>query len=313
MAETPFRLHCGYLLENFRTFRSAELFDEICHLHGDLSGTRTDITQSRELKIVRAKVSQHEAAIAHESVVKDRLVSLGELSATVSHELSGPLATILLSTESIRGWIDSQNLTTPQRAVIETHLRRTESSALRMMSINRGVLSFARGSNVELSDFSVRDVARRCADSMSGRLHAAGVALELDFVEGLNSLPVHGSATGIEQVLCNLVGNSIDSIIERRVQEKKSAFNGVVKIEVNATDDRHVHITVRDNGIGLSADTEARMFQPFFTTKPVGAGTGLGLAFSLKTIEQHGGRINAENLADGAAVHCRLPLSQAGR
>jgi signal transduction histidine kinase len=313
IAETPFRLHCGYLLETFSSFKTTKLFEEVCHLHNfiehDSTLTENQASQ-KDLNIERAKVAQQLAAINKETGIKNRLIALGEMSATVSHELNGPLTTILLSTEGIRHWLAKQPLSETQRASLETHLRRTETAALRMLSINRGILSFSHGSNNELDNFSLRDSIAKSIDLLMGRLTVAGVDIQVIAPPQPFDPKAFGNDTAIEQVIFNLVNNAIDSIIERRIRDKNPGMKGQISIELKLADDSNTTIGVSDNGTGFDTDTQERMFEPFFTTKPVGAGTGLGLAFSKKTIQQHNGKMEARNLpSGGAAIVCTLPLT----
>jgi two-component system C4-dicarboxylate transport sensor histidine kinase DctB len=106
----------------------------------------------------------------------------------------------------------------------------------------------------------------------------------------------------LEQVLVNLIGNALDAVAGRAAP--------VISLHTSVTGDM-VHLTVRDNGQGLSEEAFSRLFEPFFTTKPAGEGLGLGLTLSAGILNENGGSLSATNHPDGGACFTLvLPLAR---
>lgn len=313
MTETPFLLLCGYMMENFSSFGSAEVFEEIYRLHAHIDDEFGDEENTgnmpRELSIVRAKAVQQQLATQRALMAKERLAMIGEMSKTVSQELNGPLAVVLFSADSIRDWMTAQKLPPEQVALLDAHLRRAETAALRMVSINRNMLSFARDSDSNLDAFCVQNAIRQSLDLMAVRIVCSGIEMQVDLHTDAEPLLLYGSSAGLEQVLINLVANSIDAILERRRIQQNSPYAGRISVELIRLNAHTAQLVVRDNGIGISAEHQTHMFEPFFTTKSTGSGTGLGLTFVQKTIRQHGGDVDIESmLGEGACFKCTLPV-----
>jgi two-component system sensor histidine kinase HupT/HoxJ len=115
----------------------------------------------------------------------------------------------------------------------------------------------------------------------------------------LEPLQVLGRVGHVQQVVMNLVQNSVDALDGRE--------GGVIRISVQSLGSV-AQLTVADNGPGVPADLRAAIFDPFFTTKPVGRGTGLGLSISHKITEEHGGSLTLCDVPEGACFKLSLPL-----
>ena len=315
LEQCSFRLHCGYMMEHFSSFKSTALFEKICRLHSyveneDIAQTITSDAKhlADEIQIQKAKHKQQEAAIQNEFVEKDRLVALGELSAMVSHELNNPLTMIMFAASGIREWMKKQDLEGPQTAEFDSLMRTLERASQRMVSINRDVLSFSRGSSEQPIKFNLKDSIEHCIEHLALRVGSSEIELRTELPKDDN-LMIFGSCVGIEQVILNLASNAIDSINEKRAKNPLVHIVGRVSIEVSRKDVATVKILVRDNGTGFSKLKQIKIFEPFFTTKPAGAGTGLGLTFCQKTLRLHGGSIDCESTeGEGTAFTILLPL-----
>ena len=122
-------------------------------------------------------------------------------------------------------------------------------------------------------------------------------------MEPAGELQVLAEAGRLEQVLVNLLRNSLDAMHDQPMPQ--------VAVRVSA-DGTWVRLSVRDHGPGLSAEAQQHLFEPFYTTKPVGEGLGLGLVISLTIAESYGGGLSAHNMADGGAEFVlTLPLATA--
>lgn len=223
----------------------------------------------------------------------ERLASMGQLAAGIAHEVNNPLGSILiyahLLCEDLAG--DAE-----RRADAELILR----EANRCRSIVGGLLDFARQSKVERSAVDLRELAEE-----AGRNVAAQVAdprLVLRVLASPELPAAHVDRDQLLQVLLNLVRNAADAL----------PGGGTVTVAVShvAATGEHV-IEVSDTGPGIPLEHMDKLFSPFFTTKPVGRGTGLGLPICYGIVKMHRGSISARNHGHGATFEVRLPASTA--
>jgi signal transduction histidine kinase len=141
---------------------------------------------------------------------------------------------------------------------------------------------------------AVRDIIEDSLSLIRERFRAAGISLEV--AEAPSDLYFFGNRTSIAQVLLNLLNNAWDAV---RAQRDLSPAGGSVpllertqvQIEVDSSDSRWIRVKVRDQGLPVTSEVVERLFQPFFTTKPPGQGTGIGLPLSKRIIEAHGGKL----------------------
>jgi PAS domain S-box-containing protein len=243
-----------------------------------------DITEERNTAQARDRLEREV-----ESAGRMRLV--GQLVSGVAHELNNPLAAILNFGELLQA--------EPRSAEDSAALEVIHAQAMRARTIVRDLLHVARASGGRVrEDARIDEIVRRALPPLVGRAAEAGSLLQLSVVGEVPCQRV--DVPGIEQVVTNLVSNAIDA-----------APGGSVWVIVRGEADG-THVEVRDSGSGIPADVRAHIFEPFYTTKAPGSGTGLGLAVSRGIVEQHGGSIEVENGAAGSGVGARfliwLPL-----
>jgi len=210
-----------------------------------------------------------------------RLVSAGRLVSVVVHEINNALSGIL-------GY--AQLLTThalPPEA--RRDLERIHDEALRTARIAQNLLKFSRSGIGERTRFSIGDLLRHCAELKRRDFALRSVELKLDVQEELPAL--WGDETLVTQVFINLLTNAQQSIASVRdrglVQVTASFVDGVVQVDVE------------DDGPGIPEPLRGRVFEPFFTSRADGTGTGLGLTLCREILREHGGAITVE--------HGRLP------
>lgn len=239
---------------------------------------------------LRAEVADRTAAEAQLRAVQDQLVqagklrALGEMSAGISHELNQPLT-------AIRALADNAAILAERDRPedVAANLGKIGKLAERAARIIRNLRAFARNEAEPAEDVDLGEVISDALEILAPRVEGSGARVEAP--DG--RLPsVHGGRVRLQQVLINLVSNSIDAM-------EGQAGPRLVRIGADTVGDR-VRLTVRDNGPGLT-DPD-RMFDPFFTTKPVGEGLGLGLSISYGIVQSFGGDIRGENCEDGGAI-----------
>ncbi|MBX7098501.1 MAG: hypothetical protein K1X89_12385 [Myxococcaceae bacterium] len=230
-------------------------------------------------------------------VVSERLSSLGLLAAGVAHEINNPMAYITSNVASLSRDLETMLTDASLRQeYVEDVLPSTLDGIRRVNAIVSDLRRFARGDPDSYVEYDLNEeiaAALRMSHCELERHHAR---TDLD----LAPLPkVLGLPRQIMQVVMNLVINAAHAC----------GSGGLVRISSWAQGEE-VMVKVQDSGIGMSPETLSKLFQPFFTTKPVGQGTGLGLSVAHGIVAAHGGRIEvASSPGTGSAFTLFLPLS----
>jgi two-component system, NtrC family, sensor kinase len=223
----------------------------------------------------------------------EKMAALGQLVSGVAHEVNNPLAAIVGFTDLLL-----ENPAIPEDAKEELKIILQEAHRTRVIVQN--LLSFARQMPAQREPLQVNSVLRQTMKLRAYDFSNHGVELAEEYTEELPA--VIGDPGQLQQVFLNIINNAYDA-----VQETRRA--GKIKI-ATAQRDRHVEISFRDNGPGISKMD--RIFDPFFTTKEVGKGTGLGLSICYGIIRAHSGEIVARNNTDGfgSTFVVRLPIAE---
>lgn len=211
----------------------------------------------------------------------ESLASMGQLVSGVAHELSNPISAIL-------HFADELDRTAGEGVDAEA-LMVIREQAHRCREIVRDLLAMARRREAAREAVDLGALVERSVLALRPRLREAGVRVDVAVPDA--PACVLADRAGLEQVVTNLVTNAADAASERE--------SGRVMVEVRCEGATCV-LRVEDDGPGIPADVLPRLFEPFFTTKAE-HGTGLGLPVSLGIVEQHGGRLVAENRAEGGA------------
>lgn len=240
------------------------------------------------------KANERERLATAKLAMASRLSALGEMSAGIAHEINNPLAIIQMACEQ---FMESPEMPVDRAIAI---LRRAQNAALRIGKIVTGLRTYARDGT--LDDVSEVDVAALVADTLilcENRFRQRGIDLRVSpLAEG--SL-LECNAVQISQILMNLLGNALDS-----VASTEGAWVGIEAV----VEPERVAFRVTDSGEPLAPEVADRVMQPFYTTKPVGKGTGLGLPISLGIAEAHGGRLYLDTAAETVSFVLELPRRQ---
>jgi two-component system NtrC family sensor kinase len=228
----------------------------------------------------------------------ERMASLGTTLAGVAHELNNPLAAIMGFTQLL--------MRKPWPAEDRSALETINHEAIRSATIVKDLLAMARKRDQERRiRTNVNDVVGYVARTRRYALETAGVRCRLSLDPTLPA--VFGDRTQLEQVFLNLLNNAEHALTAR---SDASRLRGNVLIRTHR-DDSHVIVDVQDDGPGIPTDVRAHIWDPFWTTKDEGEGTGLGLAVVNSIIEDHGGTITLEDGAEtGACFVIRLPIAR---
>jgi C4-dicarboxylate-specific signal transduction histidine kinase len=270
--------HSNERLENSRK--------AMIHIMGSLRDT-TEQVQRRE----------HELREKQEQLVQaGKLATLGELTTGVAHELNNPLNNIGLFLGNIIDHVEA-NQVEPERILRD--LRNAMQQVRKATTIISHLRTFGRAAPVSREPLSINDVITQAVSLVQEQLRLHQVEVQLNLAPS-NPL-VCGSAIQLEQVFINLLTNARDAV------SKAPAKQIVVQSTV---DDHHVTMIVQDSGPGIPPGLEQRIFDPFFSTKDVGAGTGLGLSITYGILKDHHGSIAVESPdGEGARFVVELPLA----
>lgn len=252
------------------------------------TGIITAVTDISEIQQLKEELFQSE-----------KMSLIGTLASEVAHEINNPLGGLVMAVQMLLKDIEAGELDI-QMALEE--LREIENDARRCKWITQKLLNFSRQVPAERSLVDVTRVIEDALQLVQRQTQIDSIYIVKSYVIELP--PVYGSSNSLQQVIINLVKNSRDAMPE--------GGEIIISTSMESSPERKdwVKISIADTGPGIPPDIAERLFNPFFTTKPGGKGTGLGLAVSKRIVEDHGGRIFFENLPQGGTVfHILLPCS----
>jgi signal transduction histidine kinase len=242
---------------------------------------------------VRSQMEELKAT-QQQLVQSTKLAAIGELAASVAHELNNPLTVILGNAQILLRSISDEKAAGKLSAI--------EHETQRAARIIRNLLDFSRKREPRRDPVGINDVVGRTVELIHLKLRGRDIALETVLEPRVPILL--GDSDQLTQVLLNFIGNAIDAIPGR----------GSVTVATAIGPDGEVEFTVTDTGCGMTAEQAGRIFEPFFTTKAEGKGTGLGLSIALGIIRGHGGCVTVESeVGKGTTMRARLPVATPAR
>jgi len=254
---------------------SDEFVREVCGAAADPPLSIAERLSAAELEIAALKRTLERTQ--DQLVQAAKLASLGELSAGLLHELNQPLNVLGGYVEILREGKLAEGSHTRALDVMERAVDR-------MVRMVEHLRTFSRGGRPTVAVVDVAAVLTLAHELTVGALRRGVV------VTCAPGLFVLGDANRLEQVVINLLANALQ------------CEGDPVVLNARALDDDTVAIEVADRGPGVPTALRARIFEPFFTTKPAGRGTGLGLSVSARIVQDHGGRIEADDNPEGGAL-----------
>jgi PAS domain S-box-containing protein len=230
---------------------------------------------------------------------RDRLISLGELSASVAHEIRNPLTGIRTTVQFVQSKLDAGDSRREDLDDVVGELDRIDQ-------IITDLLLFARPQPVRSTDIDMNGLVEKVLDSLAGRCEEAEVTVKRILADDLP--PVNGDPDLLEQVLFNLVTNAIEAMSGG---EQEGELKVTTTVRRSPSGKQRVNVFVSDKGGGIPEKLMQQIFAPFFTTRSMG--TGLGLSISQQIARAHGGTITPRNRrAGGATFRVSLPALAAG-
>lgn len=233
-------------------------------------------------------------------IASSKLAAMGELLATIAHEINQPLTIISMSATNGRMLLADGG----KSEKIDEKLERIETQAQRAADIVSAVrqLSYVDRISTGHETIDLPDALRTVETIATIGLEKRDIALTVDVPEACPQ--VQGQASWLQQIVLNLITNARDAISDR-LSETAVWGPGVIRLEVERAGD-NVIVRVADNGGGVPEDIQERIFDPFFTLKEMGKGNGLGLALCRRLISDMGGQISLHNDDQGAVFEITL-------
>jgi PAS domain S-box-containing protein len=254
-----------------------------------------DVTeQLRAQEALRAKTVEL-TTMTQQLWQASRLAMVGELAASIAHELNNPLATISLRLEMLAGQLDGDD---QKRRPVEVVADEVD----RMGKLVGNLLQFSRRTHQQISTIDLREEIEKSLELIEYHFRSNNILVEREFADGLS--PIQADRQQLRQVFLNLLTNAADAMPQ----------GGKVKVSIAPVKDDQgrdlIEVIFVDTGGGIPAQNLDQIWDPFFTTKPEGKGTGLGLAICRRVIEEHDGSIEIKSkIGEGTSVIIQLPVN----
>jgi C4-dicarboxylate-specific signal transduction histidine kinase len=254
----------------------------------DFVGAVMDVTA---IRLAEMELHKTRSELAHAT----RMTSLGELTASIAHEVNQPLGAVVTNAEAGLSWLDHQP---PNMKEAHCALERIVRDGNRAGEVIRRVRTVAKRTDIQMAPLELNEVVSEALALVQHELLSYRVLMRMDLASALPL--ILADRVQLQQVILNLVLNGIEamqSITDRARQ---------LMIRSERHDPQHVRVTVTDCGVGFCAEHAEQLFNSFFTTKSSGMGMGLSICRSI--IHAHGGRIWATaNVPHGATFQFTLP------
>jgi len=227
-----------------------------------------------------------------------RITTIGELTASIAHEVNQPLAAVVANADACVAWLSRQN---PDLTEARAAAERAAQGATRASEVIVRIRSLISKATPEKTRVDINKVIEETAALAEGQASRNSVSLILELSPDLP--PVFGDGIQLQQVILNLVINGIEAMTSVNDPSRRMIIRSRQEYP------SQLHISVEDFGIGVSPEVMTKLFEPFFTTRS--QGIGMGLPISRSIIEAHGGKLWAESNGTGSIFQFTLPIGVA--
>ncbi len=272
-----------------------------------------ELAQAKEIEKAYGELKTTQAQL----IQSEKMASLGELTAGIAHEIQNPLNFINNFSEINKELIEEMELEIDKGnkenlRSIATDVKQNEEKishhGKRADAIVKGMLQHSRASTGQKEPTDINALAdeylRLSYHGLRSRDKSFNVTLQTDFDPAIRKINIISQDIG--RVLLNLYNNAFYAVAEKEKQQPEG-YEPTVSVITKRIGEK-VLISVKDNGGGIPQKIKDKVFQPFFTTKPTGQGTGLGLSLSYDIIKAHGGELKVETKeGEGAEFLISIP------
>jgi len=289
----------GYKIKTISKDEIGFLASSFNEMSNDLHEAKKEITSwSNELESrVKEKTDELEKT-QKRNIQIEKMASLGQLSATVAHELNNPMAGILTYSKLIQKKLNKDQISDEEKKLILKYLKMIESESKRSGDIVKNMLLFSRQNSVEMKSSDVNKVIESSLDLIMHHLDLHNITLQKNLQPDIPN--VYLDENQIKQALLALYVNAVEAM------ENEGTL--IVRTEYRKID-KNIKIVITDTGKGIPEEVKAQIFEPFFTTKNAVKGVGLGLSSVYAIINKHKGEIQVESAVDnGTTFIICLPI-----
>lgn len=253
----------------------------------ELVGSTIDMTERKRTEEALHKAQAHLNHMTH-------LTMMGELAASIAHEVNQPLAAVVTNGNACLRWLDRDP---PDFDEAKEAVRRIVRDGIRGADVIARIRALIRKEPQDTTSLDINDVIREIV--VLAQTHLRGVKLHLELADKLIHIQV--DRIQLQQVILNLITNAVDAM--KSVADRPK----VLRIQTRMKSPRVISVLVEDSGVGLSPESIGSIFEPFYSTKP--SGLGMGLSISRSIVDAHGGRLWAEPGKEfGAVFQFTLPV-----
>src|SRR5262245_39482000 len=262
----------------------------------DGAAFEVDLSDLKKAELAARESEKRYAEVRMELAHANRVATMGELSASITHEVMQPVAAAVNNTSAALRWLGKEP---PDLEQARQALNRVFANGNRVSEVIGRIRALIKKAPPRKDDLEINKVILEVIALARGEVVKNGVSVQTQLAEGLSL--IHGDRVQLQQVVLNLIMNAVQAMSgvsegsrELLIGTGKDASSGVL-------------VAVQDSGSGLDPENSERLFDPFYTTKP--SGMGLGLSICRSIVEAHGGRIWASrNAGPGATVQFTLPV-----
>lgn len=243
-------------------------------------------------------ISQLETAISDlqsnqaRLIQAEKLASMGQMAAGIAHEINNPLGVVLMYAHLLKEELEGDSTASLDVATIIKEAERTRT-------IVQGILNFARKEKIQRADTDINGLIRDAIDGLNGISAASDIEVVLNLDPKMEKHQV--DATQLRQVFDNILKNAVEYMPD----------GGTITVKTTEGED-HFTVLIADTGPGIPEEHLTQIFSPFFTTKPAGKGTGLGLPVCYGIVKMHGGTIQAGN-NEGPGAYFEIKIKHYAR
>jgi len=295
------QMQLGHIVDISSSQELSELAHAFNLMSERLNKAMAELNQAAQDLEIKVKERTKQLEVAHQKLFQsDRLASLGQLSATVAHEINNPISGVLNLAMLMDRILKEDGIPKERVAEFKKYLGQVINETTRVGRIVSDLLAFSRRSRPQSTNVDLNAVIKSTLSILSHRLDLGNIALDLRLSDTLPKIECDSSQ--MQQVIINLVMNGAEAC--------QSKGCGTVRITTRQESD-YVVVEISDTGDGISTEIMSKIFDPFFTTKGEGKGVGLGLSVVYGIVDAHGGDIVVDSkVGEGTTIKVSLPIKK---